>query len=763
MKVFLLISTLITIISLFSIGFIALSLKNDTYEWGTFNIGGGGFVSGIVTGKREMYLRTDVGGAYKYDYTDKKWVQLFDFINEEKRGFLSIKGIAIDPTDDDIVYFLCGCAYFTDAKTAIYKTTNGGRTFQEIDISNLIRVHGNGDGRECSEPIAIDPDNPKIIYVGGDVVYGESALIKSVDGGQTWEPVKSYDSLGFFKYELKYPSWEETVVRGSIEGDYYQQNGVSSIKIINKKIYVGTSIKGQANIHVADIEKEEFIVLSDKLPTENFPLSIKDDSNGNLFITYIAGLAFDGSKGGAYKYNIETGEVTDISPNENSIGMITADKNDPKKLVARTCGVWLYQFWGKTWDEGVVYGDHFFKSVDGGKTWINITPGQQVYNADGSSFFISNPLSNNGYKWITNKAIHWGSAIVFDPRNDNKIITLSGNGIFACDNVWNEKEIQFYFDPKGEEEVVPMDLVSVKGGPVYSAIGDYDGFIHENIEEIPIQYEPNIGSTNLIAVCHENPKILMRVASWEEKAYYSIDGGKTWTQMKGAGGEGGGKGAITPIEDNKYRLFHTVSNGIKYSDDYGDNWNNCEGLSGSSFGVLVDESDPKIVYSYSNLAKNASDPKTLYSLIFGVSKDSGKTFTTQVITEGDAFSERIAYLGKGKVVVAASKWGAYMVSNYGEKIEKLQNVNYCKTIGYGIMQKNEEVYTLYMYGKPKESSKEGIYRSQDGGKTWVLINSDKLYGGTGNGNFLVGDMNTFGTVYMSSVGCGIVYGRLKQK
>ena len=435
MKAILIISSIIIALTIFSIGFITLSLKNDNYEWGTFNIGGGGFVSGIVAGKREMYLRTDVGGAYKYDYNNKKWVQLFDFINEEKRGYLSIKGIAIDPTDDDIVYFLCGCAYFTEAKTAIYKTTNGGRTFQEIDISNLIRAHGNGNGRQCIEPIAIDPDNPKVIYVGGDVAYGESALIKSVDGGQSWQPVKGYDNLNLFKYELKYPSWEETIVRGTLEGEYYIQNGISSIKIINKKIYVGTSVNGQANIHVADIDKEEFKVLSDKLPTENFPLSITDDSNGNLFITYIKGLAFEGEKGGAYKYNIETGEVTDISPFDSSIGMISADKNDPKKLVARTCGIWRAQWWGQTDQEGVAWGDWFFKSNDGGSTWINITPGQQGKTNDEKTYFISNPLSNNGYGWITNYSIHWGASIIFDPRNENKIITLSGNGIFACDNV----------------------------------------------------------------------------------------------------------------------------------------------------------------------------------------------------------------------------------------------------------------------------------------------------------------------------------------
>ena len=74
-----LINSNIIILNLFSIWFLILSLKNDNYEWGTFNIGGGGFVSGIISGKKEMYLRTDISGAYNYDYKDKKEVELFCF------------------------------------------------------------------------------------------------------------------------------------------------------------------------------------------------------------------------------------------------------------------------------------------------------------------------------------------------------------------------------------------------------------------------------------------------------------------------------------------------------------------------------------------------------------------------------------------------------------------------------------------------------------------------------------------------------------
>ena len=762
-----------SLISLIILSLFSLSLESEsiesTYEWGPVYIGGGGFVSGIVVGQKEMYLRTDVGGAYKYDYENKKWVQLFGFINEAKKGFLSVSGIAIDPKDDNIVYFLCGCAYFSDAKTSIFKTTDGGKTFTEVDVTDLIQIHGNGDGRECSEPISIDPDNTNIIYAGGDVTAGDSCLIKSIDGGKTWKPVLGYDKLGFYKEKIKWPAWTEHMARALTKGEYNTQNGVGVIKVYGGKVYVGTSINGQANIHVADVDKDEFSVLSKDLPTANFPLSITDDGNGNIFFTYIAGLAFGGSAGGAYKYNVETGKVTDISPSKNAIGMITADKKNPKNLVARTCGVWSDQWYEKEWtDTSIAWGDHFFRSNDGGETWLDITPGQQIGRYTDNPVQISNPIDINGYKWIYGKAIHWGSGILIDPRNSDKIWLTSGNGVFACDNVWAEKEIQFYFDPKGVEEVVALDMVSVKGGNAFSAIGDYDGYIHSDIHQIGIQYTPNMGSTAVIAVCHQDPKIMARFSENEGKGYYSKDSGETWTQMKNGGGTSG-KGAIAKI-GSIYRIFHTSENGISYTDDFGDTWSKSEGLVGSKpFGILVEFSDPNIIYSYTAkfnpywIYDTTKSEPTLddaqYDL--AVSTDGGKTFTNQIVCPYDQcdVANRIAYLGKGQIVVAAGWQGAFISNDYGKTVTKLDSVFYCKTIGYGAPEKEGGINTLFMYGKPNTDDIEGLYRSTDAGKTWVLINTKNLYGGTGNGNFIVGDLNTFGMLYMSTVGCGIIYGK----
>ncbi len=747
---------------------------SDTMTWGTLRIGGGGFVSGIVTGKKTMYARTDVGGAYRYDYATESWIQLFDFLNDDERGYLSVDAMAIDPTDDNTVYFLCGCAYFSGAGTRIYKTTDGGETFTYVDVTDLIQVHGNGDGRQFGEAIAVDPDNPKTIYCGGDVCAGDSCLIKSTDGGKTWAPVAGYDKLGFFKSTVSWPTWTDHVVRSITSDEYNHHNGVATIAILGGKVYVGTTFSGGANVHVADVKKDEFTVLSKDLPTSVMPSRINTDANGNLLISYMAGAAFAGGSGGAYRYSPKDGSVEQIFENTRGFGSVWADPRNPEHLFAGTCGKWESQLWGEwTEEHGAVWGDQYYRSMDGGKTWLNITPG---LNTGWGTPLVADYLQDGGYEWIREKAIHWSGTVVTDPRNPDRAFITSGNGVFLCDNVWSEDESKlptYTFHPDGIEEVVSLDFVSTADGLNLSAIGDYDGFVHNAVDEIGLQYVPNIGSTSAIAVCPQNTDVWVRIAENEGGGYYTTDRGKTWNAMTVA--QTGGKAAIAEISTGKYRIFNTGKDdgNVSYSDDFGKTWNKCEGIP-SQYGskptmLLIEPDDPNTIYAYatyynsswhySKTKPDASDAQ--YK--FCVSKDGGKTFTSTDICMYDQCDSagRIGYLGKGDLILGGGWYGMYHVTVDGTKVtaEKL-DVHYCKTVGYGAPEKKGGVNTIYMYGRPLESDPDGIYRSTDGGKTWVCINTEHLYGGTGNGNYLVGDMTEFGKVYMSTVGCGIVYGAL---
>ena len=101
---------------------------------------------------------------------------------------------------------------------------------------------------------------------------------------------------------------------------------------------------------------------------------------------------------------------------------------------------------------------------------------------------------------------------------------------------------------------------------------------------------------------------------------------------------------------------------------------------------------------YSCFATKATD-ETPSTLIFEVSADGGKHLKIEQ-----------AYLGRGKVVLASGHDGAYITTNFGETVEKLEGVTFCKTFGYGVPEKKGGVNTLLIYGKIGMDSAEGIYR-----------------------------------------------------
>jgi xyloglucan-specific exo-beta-1,4-glucanase len=79
-----------------------LFAQEVTYTWGNVAIGGGGFVTGIIPSTTEeglLYARTDVGGAYRWDESNSKWIPLNDWISEDQVGYLGVESLATDPTE----------------------------------------------------------------------------------------------------------------------------------------------------------------------------------------------------------------------------------------------------------------------------------------------------------------------------------------------------------------------------------------------------------------------------------------------------------------------------------------------------------------------------------------------------------------------------------------------------------------------------------------------------------------------------------------
>ncbi len=688
---------------------------NNEWTYGQVAIGGGGFVTGIISTCEEglFYARTDVGGAYRWDSSTESWVCLSYDITDDDKGLLGIDGIAVDPNDASKVYLLAGTDYFSGGKTCILVSNNYGETFTHIEVSDLIRCSGNGMGRGNGERIAVDPNNSSIIYCGGRT----GGMIRSTDGGYTWETVDSFP------------------VSSTTNG-----NGINIILFDGSKsdgdkttrIYAAISESGVDNIYMSEDGGETWSAIpgSDEATQSVMPQRMDLDSQGRLYVsTGDAEGPWNSSIGALFRFDVSAGTVEEISAGSFTVGDIVIDPNNDNNIILVSSEVWETQPNGAN-------GDVFYRTTDGGATWEQIT---------------GYTMTTNGMDWATNFAIHWCSCLAMDSGDSNKILVNSGNGIFACDNIWDDEPV-FYFDSNGIEETVPLDIISYTDYPLVTAIGDYDGFVHDDIYTSATIHTESIGTTSSISIAAQNHDIWVKVggSSSEQKLLYSLDGGETWTYIKNSPEEGSifYEGHVALTADGSTLLWAPGNaRYIYYTEDWGETWTKCDGAVGAQgMYVIGDYNDPNIVY--------ASGASILY-----VSTDGGKTFKRKTDL---ATNSRLCVDpdNAGCLYIAGGGYGLLYTDDAGENVSLISGLKYCEAVGLGKAKNDGDPYVIYVYGilKDDETSTKAIYMTEDNGETWTRVNDDlHNFGGTGNGEFICGDMNVYGRVYMSTVGLGIVY------
>jgi hypothetical protein len=137
-------------------------LTSANYTWNDVAIGGGGFVTGIFYdpgNANVMYARTDVGGLFKSVNDGGNWTRM-NFNNvANSNGVLSF---AIDPENSNNLYADTGLYSGTDGY--LLYSTNAGATWNSVPLS--FYVGGNMDGRGDGERLAVDPYDSNIIFLG---------------------------------------------------------------------------------------------------------------------------------------------------------------------------------------------------------------------------------------------------------------------------------------------------------------------------------------------------------------------------------------------------------------------------------------------------------------------------------------------------------------------------------------------------------------------------------------------------------------------
>lgn len=687
----------------------------ETYTWGNVAIGGGGFVSGIITSKTEqhlMYARTDVGGAYRWNATTSKWIPLIDWASENELGYLGVESIAIDPIEANKVYILVGTSYFNNGKTAILRSSDYGNTFSITDVTPQFKAHGNGMGRQTGEKLIVDPNNNAILFCGTRA----NGLFKSTNSGASWSKVNTL-----------------TITTTP------NQNGVSFVVLDpstgssgseTQTIIAGISRTG-TNMYKSDNGGATFTEISGA-PTTLMPHRAVLANDRNLYVTYAnnAGPWDITGAGAIWKYNLQTGSWTNVTPSgfTGAFGGISVDPANASRLVASSINTWLYQ--DNAW------GDRIFLSTNGGTTWTDVV-------ARGFD------LDPNGSPWIDGHSIHWGGSVEFDPFDTKKAWIISGNGVFQTDdidatvNVWK-------FQVNGLEETVPLDLVSIPNGPVVSAIGDYDGFRHTDVTQYAPIHTPRMGTTTSIAFAAQNPNTMLRVGRKDVNGttvgmmYYSTDMGTSWTECTAKGPSGN----LAIAADGSTFLHAPENSSSTYrSTDSGATWTTVTGLSITNARPVADPVDPSKFYIYNN-----SNGVMLVST-------TGGTSFSQAGSPGSGGSNVICTTPgrEGDLWVALYGNGLTRSINSGQSFSTITGITYCGAVGLGKEAPGKTYPTLYIWGTV--GGVLGIHRSTDEGSTWTRVNDNAHeYGGPANGQFIVGDMNVYGRVYMSTAGRGIVYG-----
>jgi xyloglucan-specific exo-beta-1,4-glucanase len=691
-------------------------LSAQKYTWQNLPIGGGGFVSGLFPNKTEkdlLYARTDVGGAYRWNAKDSTWIPLLDWVSLDEMGFLGVESMATDDKNPNRVYMLAGMSYFNAGRTAILKSEDYGKTFKIIETSAMFKAHGNGIGRSSGEKLAIDPNNSDILFCG----TRWNGLFKSTDAGNSWKRVSGLPVTS-------------TPNENGISFVTFDPSSAADGK--TKIIYVGISRYGK-NLYKSIDGGESFTLIEAGLPTRQMPARGLFTNNGNLYMTYGNGAGPHGhwavpepmDSGSVWRFDTKTGVAKNITPPgyTRPFGGISVDPKDPNRLVLSTMNTWMLQ-------HDNAYGDRVFLTKDGGDNWRDL-------------FAKGMKTDPNGVTWVTNSAIHWTGSIEFDPFNTKVVWITSGNGVYRTSDIEAEEQV-WQFQVKGFEEVVPIDMYSIKNGPLISVILDYDGYTHEDVFNYAPAHNPMMGSTHGLDYARLNPEIRLRAG---EKMFYTLDGGKLWTEITTKRGKQG-RVAVS-ADGTTFLYFPEKGSGGYWSADLGKTWKIIAGVQMADAMPVADPVNPNKFYIYN------SGGSILASTDGGRSfKPAGEYNTTCM---GGSKVMRAVPEREGDLWIPLFNGGLARTKDGGTTISTIKKVSYCGAVGFGKEAPGSKFPTIFIWGTI--GGVTGIHRSIDEGKTWVRVNDDEHeYGGPANGAFIVGDMNTFGRVYMSTAGRGIVMG-----
>ncbi len=548
-----------------------------------------------------VYARTDIGGAYRLDTTTNRWIPLLDWISWDDWSWTGIDSLATDPVDPDRVYVLAD-TYTNDwdpSDAAILRSTDRGNTWEITELP--FDAGGNMPGRAMGERLAIDPNSNNILYLGtrsgnglwrstdygatwskvesftavgnyapgtgdyeGDligvvwVVFDaesgtatmptpniyvgvadtETALYRSTDGGQTWEPVPGQPEQGYLPYHgvlafngVLYVTYSDNC--GPYGGD------AGAVWKYTARTGVWTNI------------------------TPPPP-------------------------GGGEPYGY--GGLTVDASDPDIVMVSTQESWWPDDIIFRSTdgGATWKRIWEIDWNSGwpPARTNYYVQDISGAP-WLNWGRAADANLPELSpklGWMIGDleidPFNPDRMMYGTGATIY-GSDNLTD-WDEDKIVTITVKA-------------------QGLEETAVLDLISPPtGAHLISALGDISGFRHDDLTVVPhaMTNNPIFGSGTGLDYAELDPDFIVRVGNGDNmmNLSYSHDGGFTWTtpMTEPVGLSRGGEVAVAA--DGSVIVW-SPEGPVVYSANLGNSWTPSTGLPAGA-GVESDRVNPDTFYGY---------------------------------------------------------------------------------------------------------------------------------------------------------------------
>jgi len=698
------------------------------YRWTNVKVGAGGYAPNIVFSPAERglaYLRTDMGGAYRWDAKVQRWVPLQD--GNATPSYMGIESIAPDPRNPDIVTMAAGMNAGQPA--AILRSADRGQTWRVTPVP--FAMGGNEDGRGLGERLAVDPNDPQRLFFGSR----HDGLWRSDDAGATWRKVTTFPVAG-----LGRPASRKT------------HGGVSFVAIDatsggggtgSRRIWAGVADPGEAHLFRSDDGGRTWGAAAGPAL-----LAAKGviDSRGVLWVGYASGLGPSGIRTGAVWRYAPDGTGRDVTPAawretsaEGAFLGVAVSAMAPGTVAISTVDRYRH-------------GDSLWVSRDDGGHWDDV--GARSRRDVSETPFLLHEGKGADFG-------HWISGLAIDPFDPGHVAYTTGATVYATRSL-GKADVGWAPWTNGIEQTAIITLVSPTGGaPLISGFGDLAGFVHDDLTASPQPtfINPYMSNTNTIDYAGLAPNVIVRSGSLyldrprDASMGRSEDGGRTWTALTlppmgdpARREDLNGDWPITVSADGATMVVGTPVPQV--SRDRGKSWTVVRGLAGKTRAV-ADKRDPRIFY-----AVDIARGRIL------VSRDAAASFAP--VASGGLPADLTPAGRRGReaqsALVVDPGCSGTLWLQAGERLFRSTDGGVSFAPASGALQVD-----LFGLGKNAVFAVgtldgiRGVWRSVDTGKTWSRIDDDAHRWG-GRYRVVSGDPRREGRVYLGTDGRGIFYG-----